>query len=338
MEHIGQVSQQLREQFAALKQKRDILKAPELKQLYAAIRTIDPGMRADYGQAVNALRQELTAMVEQAEVAVHAKTRPPIDVTAPFDSNVVPDKRPRLLPTQSGTIHPLSSELDRVSDIFTRMGFEMTESRQIDNDYNMFEALNFPPDHPARDDYDTFTTEEGLIAPAHTSTMQHRVLRAGEPPVRKVIFGRVFRNEDLDAKHEHTLHQIEGVYVDKGITVGNLLATLQAFLSEYYQQDIVFRTQPSYFPFVEPGLEFSLQCPFCHGTGCKTCGHEGWIELIGCGMIHPHVLREAGLDPKVYTGFAWGFGLDRLIMMKHGIEDIRHFNAGSLHFLRQFTS
>jgi phenylalanyl-tRNA synthetase alpha chain len=200
----------------------------------------------------------------------------------------------------------------------------------------MFGALNFPDGHPARDDYDTFVTEEGLIAPAHTSTMQNRVLKKNEPPIRTVIIGRVFRNEDLDAKHEHTLHQIEGVYVDKNINVGHLLATLQTFLQHYYQTEIKFRIQPAYFPFVEPGFEFAIECPFCGGKGCMTCKHEGWIELLGCGMVHPNVLFEGGIDPAEYSGFAWGMGLDRLVMMKHDIEDIRHFQAGKLQFLRQF--
>jgi phenylalanyl-tRNA synthetase alpha chain len=223
------------------------------------------------------------------------------------------------------------------------MGFNASESRLIDDDYHMFSALNFPEGHPARDDYDTFTTEEGLIAPAHTSTMQNRVLKQYKAklekskPIAVIIPDRVFRNEDLDARHEHTFYQIEGVYVDKGIHAGHLIATLKEFLQEYYKKELEVKTQPFYFPFTEPSFEFALSCPFCDKKGCNICSYTGWIELLGCGMIHPNVLKEAGIDSNVYTGFAWGCGLERLVMMKYDIEDIRHFESANLKFLRQFS-
>ncbi|HSW81028.1 MAG TPA: phenylalanine--tRNA ligase subunit alpha [Candidatus Saccharimonas sp.] len=333
MHDIDATLRALKAQFANLADKRDILKAPELKKLYAGIKDVPAADKPAYGQAVNTVREELQAMVDGFEAAQAAAAVKPLDPTAPFDVN---STRPSLLGPEVGSRHPLSTERQVVADIFARMGFECIDSRQLDDDYHMFKALNFPEGHPARDDYDTFTTQEGFIAPAHTSTMQNRVLKAGEPPIRTVIIGRVFRNEDLDAKHEHTLNQIEGVYVDKNINVGHLLATLQAFLEAYYLTDLKFRVQPSYFPFVEPGFEFAISCPFCHEAGCATCKYEGWIELLGCGMIHPNVLREGGIDPAKYSGFAWGMGLDRLVMMKYGIEDIRHFQAGKLQFLRQF--
>lgn len=336
MKEVTHAAHLLKERFTELTDKRDILKAPELKALYGNLRNVAAEERPVYGQAVNDLREELQALVDGHEAAQATAAVTPIDATAPFDVNVAPHERPSLLGPQDGSMHPLSAERQVVADIFARMGFNCIDSRQIDDDYNMFGALNFPQGHPARDDYDTFVTEEGLIAPAHTSTMQNRVLKHKEPPIRTVIIGRVFRNEDLDPKHEHTLNQIEGVYVDKNINVGHLLATLQAFLEAYYQTDLKFRIQPAYFPFVEPGFEYAISCPFCHEQGCATCKYEGWIELLGCGMIHPNVLREGGIDPSVYTGFAWGLGLDRLVMMKYGIEDIRHFQAGKLQFLRQF--
>ncbi|HEU5187151.1 MAG TPA: phenylalanine--tRNA ligase subunit alpha [Candidatus Saccharimonadales bacterium] len=333
MSSVADTDKLLKQRFQTLDDKRAILRAPELKQLYAGIKNIPAEERRAYGQAINVLKQELETLVEGYEAAQEAAALTPIDVTAPFDINAA---KPALLGAQVGSRHPLSVEREVVADIFARMGYNVMDSRQIDDDYHMFGALNFPEGHPARDDYDTFVTEEGLIAPAHTSTMQNRVLKSNQPPIRTVVIGRVFRNEDLDAKHEHTLNQVEGVFVGKKINVGHLLATLKTFLETYYKTDIEFRTQPSYFPFVEPGFEFSLSCPFCHKAGCATCGHEGWIELIGCGMIHPNVLREGGINPKEYTGFAWGFGLDRLVMMKYGIEDIRHFQSGKLAFLRQF--
>jgi len=239
-------------------------------------------------------------------------------------------------------------ELAVVLDIFYRMGFTAVESPEIDDDFHMFGALNFPEGHPARDDYDTFMTEQTdghgqpFIAPAHTSTMQHRVLQTHKAdlergvPIAAVIPGRVFRNEDLDARHEHTFYQLEGVYVGQGVNAGHLIATLKTFLQAYYQKDLEVKTQPFYFPFTEPSFEFALSCPFCDKKGCHICSQTGWIELLGCGMIHPNVLRAAGIDPEVYTGFAWGGGIERLVMMKYGIEDIRYFESGKLNFLRQF--
>lgn len=333
---IAHIATELKKKFASLPHKRDILKAPEMRQLYEALKSAPAADRPNLGQAINDLKSELEAMIAGHEAAAENAALTPIDVTAPFDSNIVPADRPQLLPAEWGSRHPLSTERQVVADIFARMGYDVLDSRQIDDDYHMFGALNFPEGHPARDDYDTFVTEEGLIAPAHTSTMQNRVLKAGKPPIRAVVIGRVFRNEDVDAKHEHTLNQIEGVYVDKNITAGNLIASLNEFFRAYYKTDITMRIQPAYFPFVEPGFEFAASCPFCDGKGCFTCKHEGWIELGGCGMVHPHVLREGGIDPAEFTGFAWGFGLDRLTMLKHSIDEIRNFQSGKLEFLRQF--
>lgn len=342
---IADVAAELKERFVGLENKADILRAVELKALFDGIRTVAPEERSAYGQEVNQLRQELQAMVDETTSVESAL--PPIDVTAPFDVNV--KEKPALLPSETGSVHPLMAELATVLDIFYRMGFTAVESREIDDDFHMFGALNFPEGHPARDDYDTFMTEQAdsngksFIAPAHTSTMQHRVLvehktqlETGKP-IAAVIPGRVFRNEDLDARHEHTFYQLEGVYVDKGVNAGHLIATLKTFLQEYYGKDLEVKTQPFYFPFTEPSFEFALSCPFCDKQGCSICSQSGWIELLGCGMIHPNVLREAGIDTNVYTGFAWGGGIERLVMMKHGIEDIRHFESARLDFLRQFS-
>lgn len=344
---IADVAETLVARLSELQDKSEILKAVELKALYAEIPTLPAEERGAFGREINQLKQELEQRV--AEAREQAEALPPIDVTAPFDVNTPADKRPRLLPVTNGSKHPLMTELDAVLDIFYRMGFTAVESRQLDDDYHMFEALNFPEGHPARDDYDTFMTVETdqngkqLIAPAHTSTMQNRVLQALKPnleagkPIAAVIPGRVFRNEDLDARHEHTFYQLEGIYVDKGVHAGHLIATLKTFLQEYYQKDIEVKTQPFYFPFTEPSFEFALSCPFCDKQGCSVCSQSGWIELLGCGMIHPNVLKMAGIDPEVYTGFAWGGGIERLVMMKHDIEDIRHFESGKLEFLRQFA-
>ncbi len=338
---ITEVAEALKKRFEELQIKSDILKAIELKALYAEIPSLAAEERAMFGKEINDLKAELEDMVVAHKN--QAEELPSIDVTAPFDTNLSPEKRPALLGPELGSKHPLMTEMELVLDIFYRMGFNAIESRQIDDDFHMFGSLNFPEGHPARDDYDTFMTSEGLIAPAHTSTMQNRVLKKyaanleEDDPIAVIIPGRVFRNEDLDARHEHTFYQLEGVYVGKGIHAGNLIATLKTFLQEYYQKELDVKTQPFYFPFTEPSFEFALSCPFCDKKGCHVCSYSGWIELLGCGMIHPNVLKMAGIDPNTYTGFAWGCGIDRLVMMKYDIEDIRHFESGKLEFLRQFS-
>lgn len=339
---IRKVSELLKNKLDELEDKRAILRAPELSALYDRIKGLPVGrQRAEFGKEVNHLKSELEMLIRESQRPQHRSLRP-VDVTAPFDMNTPADARPDLLPAEYGSRHPLMRELGQVLDIFGRMGFSAIESREIDDDYHMFTSLNFPPGHPARDDYDTFMTDDGLIAPAHTSIMQNRVLKghkknleAGKG-IRFVIPGRVFRNEDLDARHEHTFYQLEGVYADEGINAGHLIATLKTFLEEYFGQDLEVKTQPFYFPFTEPSFELTVSCPFCQKKGCNVCSYVGWIELLGCGMIHPHVLKKGGIDPSKYTGFAWGMGIDRLVMMKYGIEDVRHFESANLKFLRQF--
>ena len=342
-EKISEVRRKLLKQYDALEVKTDILKSPELKSLFALIPKADPNERAVVGQKINALQQELKQKI--ATETFEQDALPPIDVTAPMDINA---PLPLALPSSQGSIHPISKEIAYMSDILQRMGFRVYESREIDDQYHMFETLNFPKGHPARDDYDTFMTVEKdsdgepLIAPAHTSTMQNRIMKElrgnldkGEP-IAATSIDRTFRNEDLDARHEHTFYQCEGIYVAKGVHVGMLVATLKAFLEDYFEREIEARINPFYFPFTEPSFEFSLGCPFCDKKGCSVCSQSGWIELLGCGMIHPNVLKAADIDPNVYTGFAWGVGVERLIMMKHNIEDIRHFQSAKLDFLRQF--
>lgn len=329
----------LKKRLGELKDKADILKAVELKALYAEIPKLDPKDRAGFGAEINKLKKELEALVAGAQDS-GLSALDSIDVTAPFDVNT--KQKPHLLPAESGSQHPLMTELKSILDIYYRMGFNALESREIDDDYHMFTSLNFPEDHPARDEYDTFMTTEGLIAPAHTSVMQTRILKdnkaqldAGKP-IAYVVPGRVFRNEDVDARHEHTFYQLEGIYVGQGITVGNLIAVLQTFFEEYYGKKMEVKTQPFYFPFTEPSFEFAIACPFCDKAGCHVCG-EGWLEMLGCGMIHPNVLKMAGVDPVKYSGFAWGGGIDRLVMIKYGIDDVRYFESAKLEFLRQFS-
>jgi len=336
MQSIDNARQILLAQVADSQTPREVLKAKELKDLYSKIASIDPAERAAFGKNVNGLKNDLEAAIAAREAALQDATVVAIDVTAPWDIN---SSQPDLLPTEYGTRHPLTKELDVVIDIFTRMGFEAIESRQIDDDFHMFGALNFPENHPARDGYDTFRTEEDFIPPAHTSTMQHRVLKDGKAKleaggqIAAVSYGRVFRNEDVDATHEHTFYQCEGVFVSKSATLGDMIGTLRAFFEAYYGQALKVKTQPAYFPFVEPGMEFAIEKPASLG------GKPGeWLEMLGCGMIHPNVLKVVGIDSEKYQGFAWGGGVDRLVMLKYGIEDLRHFESGKLAFLRKFKS
>lgn len=334
-QNIDAVRTDLLEQVAKSDTPREVLRSSALKDLYSAIGSLAPEERGPYGQAVNQLKQAVEAAIEAREDKLENSTIESLDVTAPWDVN---STKPALLPTEDGTQHPLTKEMDVVVDIFTRMGFAAVESRQIDDDFHMFGSLNFPENHPARDGYDTFRTEEGFIPPAHTSTMQHRILKEGKEAleaggqIAAISYGRVFRNEDVDATHEHTFYQVEGVFVSDSATLGDMLGTLRSFFEVYYGQELRIKTQPAYFPFVEPGLEFMIEKP------ASLNGKPGeWLEMLGCGMIHPNVLKEAGIDPAKYRGFAWGGGVERLVMLKYGIEDLRYFESARLQFLRKFA-
>ena len=301
------------------------------------------------GKALNELRSFLKQKTREAQAKQKAAGfQGYLDVTAPWGLNQ--NKKPNLIAAEEGSIHPTCKALDAFLKIFSSMGFTAIEGRQLDNDFYMFDSLNFPKEHPVRDDFDTFFLTEKdanglpLLAPAHVSAMQNRALRAGLADLQAgraiatVLPGRVFRNEDVDARHDHMFYQIEGVYVDRQVSVSNLIATLQAAFSAYYQTDIELKIQPAYFSFTEPSFEFAASCVFCsqNAQDCRVCGGAGWIELLGCGMIHPNVLSQGGVDPKRFTGFAWGMGVNRLVMLKDAIEDIRHLTSGKLEFLKQF--
>jgi phenylalanyl-tRNA synthetase alpha chain len=340
MKEIEQARKVLRKKFETLDEKQTILRAVELKALFDGIKEVEPEKRGEYGKAVNELKEEVKSWVDAEQSKNEEKNLEAIDITAPFGVNTPRDKHPALLCSEQGTIHPLTTEINTICDIYQRMGFVVEESREIDDDFHMFESLNFPEGHPARDDYDTFMTDEGFIAPAHTSTMQNRILKKykenlenGEP-IAAVVPDRVFRNEDLDATHEHTFYQIEGVYVGKGINVGNLIATLSAFMNEYFGQELKTKLQPFYFPFTEPSFEFAIERP--EVLRKDDSEDQKWLEVLGCGMIHPNVLKAADINPEIYTGFAWGNGIERMVMLKNQIEDVRHFESANLKFLRQF--
>lgn len=291
--------------------------------------------KAEYGKKVNELKNLLTETISNLKNNTTVEVSERIDPTAPFDTNTRREKRPQI-PDLKGSSHILFKERNKILEILQRMGFDVMESRQLDDDYHMFESLNFPKGHPAREMYDTFWTDDNFVLPAHTSTMQNRVLRFFEPPIRVVLPGRCFRHEATDASHEHTFYQLEGVYVDRNASLGNMIAIIKEFLEEYFETKIDVRMQPAYFPFTEPDLEFVMSCPFCGKTGCSVCGYSGWIELMGCGMIHPEVLKAGNINPEEYSGFAWGVGIDRLVIMKNNISDIRDLRSGDINFLQKF--
>lgn len=309
----------------------------ELKDLnaeYAKIKDVAPEKRSEFGKELNAKKMALIDKIMKAENARTDAEVEAIDITAPCAPN---EDLPEFYSVLDGSKHPLMTELDRVREIYQLMGFDVVESRQLDDEYHMFDSLNFAKEHPARDGYDTFRTEEGFIPPAHTSTMQNRVLKQFKHKLDEgkniavVVPGRVYRNEDVDATHEHTFYQCEGVYVSRDCTMGQMLGILREFFEKYYEQKLNIRTQPGYFPFTEPSLEFMIEKPKSLG------GKKGdFLEMLGCGMIHPNVLKMAGIDPEVYKGFAWGGGIDRLVMLKYGLTDVRNFESGKLEFLKEF--
>ena len=304
----------------------------ELKNLnaeYVKIKTLPPEERGTFGREMNAKKQKILNAIAKAEENAESENISPIDISAPCAPNE-PIFRPAL-----GSRHPLMTELDRVISIYSDMGFNVMESNQLDDEFHMFDSLNFPKEHPARDGYDTFRTSENFIPPAHTSTMQHRALKKYKKDLENggqiavVIPGRVFRNEDADATHEHTFYQCEGVFVSKDATMGQMFGVLKQFFENYYGQKLNIKTQPGYFPFTEPSAELLIERP-------SSLGGEGWLEMLGCGMIHPNVLKMAGIDPDKYHGFAWGGGIDRLVMLKYQLGDIRYFESGKLDFLEEF--
>lgn len=248
----------------------------------------------------------------------------PFDITAP-------GKKVRL-----GTVHPLTQLRELVRDTFTQLGFEEVYAPHLETDDYNFGLLNIPPDHPARDLWDTLYLEDGRALRTHTSNLQVREMRKGKPPIRVMSFDRCFRYENVDSHHSHTFSQFDLLYVDKGVSMTHLRFLSDFFLKRVFGEKTRTRFRPKYYPFVEPGVGIDALCPFCEGKGCKVCGREGWFEIAGAGIVHPQVLRNGRIDPKEYSGLAWGFGPDRMLMIKLGIDDIRYLREGDLRFLKQF--
>lgn len=307
----------------------------QLRDLILKLKDLSDQQKREFGQTINDTRKEIEALIGQKKSQISnlkSGADQAIDVSLPAEKISV------------GHLHPSTQLKNEVVDIFTSMGFEILEGPEVDNEYYNFETLNIPADHPARDMWDTFylvnnkktITNNKLLLRTHTSNMQVRVMEKRKPPLKICVIGKCFRHEATDAKHEHTLYQIEGFVIDEKISLANLIYTLKTFLAALYKKEIKVRIKPSYFPFVEPGLDIEMGCLNCNGQGCVVCKGSGWIEILGAGMIHPKVLEYAGYPRGKYTGFAFGVGLDRLVMMKYKIDDIRRLHAGDLRFIRQF--
>ncbi len=299
--------------------------------LLAAIPTLSPDDRRVVGKGANLLKRDIQAGIDQKKGELEAAEIAAQRAGGDFDATLPG------APQTRGSLHPLTLVRREVEAIFVSMGYSVLDGPEVELDYYNFQALNIPADHPAREMQDTFycDTQGNLVMRTQTSPVQIRAMERLKPPFRVIAPGRVFRNEEPDATHEHTFHQVEGLVVGEDITVGHLSGVLKGFLRQLFQKDIEVRLRPGYFPFVEPGFELDVRCPFCE-EGCRVCKKTRWIEFCGCGMVHPRVLAAGGIDSEAWTGFAFGFGLDRLVMLRYGIDDLRHFMAGDLRFLEQF--
>ena len=284
------------------------------------------------GQLINELKANIEAGISDAQTAIK---KAEIDAKIRSAKKYNPSLRKK---RELGSYHPITLASREVEDIFVSMGFTIEDYAEIVDDYECFEALNIPKHHPARDMQDTYYLENGQLLKTQTSAAQNAIMKKYGAPLRAIFPGRCFRNESTDSCHENTFFQMEGMMIDKNISISNLIYFMKTMLSEVFKRDIKVRLRPGFFPFVEPGFELDINCLICGGEGCPSCKNSGWLELCPCGMIHPNVLREGGIDPEEYTGFAFGLGLTRLAMMKYGVKDIRDFNSGNLKALSQFKS
>ncbi len=301
-----------------------------ISSLMSQLPTLPEGDRREVGRLLNEGKSEITSLIagkasqiEQTEAEARLRSES-IDIT-------LPGRKPL-----QGRKHVISQTLDEIIGILAYHGFRVEYGPELETDYYNFVALNFPDDHPARDMHDTFYVTDELLLRTHTSPTQIHVMEKYKPPVRVCMPGKCFRNEAINARSYIQFHQIEGLYVDEGVSFGDLKSTLYAFLTSYFGREVKLRFRPSYFPFTEPSAEVDVSCFLCSGKGCSVCKHSGWLELLGAGMVHPNVFRAVGYDAEKYTGFAWGLGIERLIMQKYGIDDIRLFFENDLRFLEQF--
>ncbi len=306
----------------------------KLTELLKGLGSLSPEERRMRGQELNVLKTELEAVQQEVERKIRSEGS-----RARLATETIDITEPKIPSEPNGSLHPLTTLRYDLEDFFSRLGFRVVQSPELESDYFNFTALNVPPNHPARDMQDTFYIKDhpDWVMRTQTTSYQVRMLREYGAPLKMVTIGRVFRNEATDVRHEHTFYQFEGLMVGKGISFANLKATLLAMATHLYGEKTEVRLRPKFYPFVEPGVNGEVTCFLCSGKGCRLCKETGWLEVFGAGMVHPHVLQEAGLDPKEYTGFAFGCGFNRLVMLKYGIEDVRHFQSGDLRFVSQFS-
>ncbi len=306
-------------------------KKGELTALLKSLGSLAPDERPAAGAAINATKEALSGAIDDKKRAIENEqladelSADTVDITLPG--------RPRGV----GSLHPVTQTLRRIEEILTVAGYEVVAGPEIEDDYHNFEALNIPAHHPARAMHDTLYLDNGLLLRTHTSPVQVRTMENREPPIRIICPGRVYRKDDVDATHSPMFHQVEGLVIDEGVSFADLKGTVVDFVRRFFEKDLGVRFRPSYFPFTEPSAEVDAQCVHCSGKGCRVCSGTGWLEVMGCGMVHPNVLAMSGIDPERYTGFAWGFGADRLATLYFGIDDMRNLFENELRFLGQFA-
>ena len=308
-------------------------KKGEITKLFEEFRTVAPELKKEFGQKLNVLKKEATAKIEELKAqaaASGAASSDSFDATMPGD------------PIPLGARHPVSIARQQIVNIFRKFGYDVAEGPEIEDDYHVFEALNFPPNHPARDMQDTFFVSTGhpnpLLLRTHTSSVQVRTMERSKLPIRVICPGRVFRNEAISARAHCIFHQVEGLYIDENVTFADLKQAILLFAREMFGPDTQIRMRPSYFPFTEPSAEVDVSCNICHGKGCNICKGTGWLEILGCGMVDPNVLEASGIDSKKYSGFAFGMGIERIAMLKWQVNDLRHYFENDMRFLREFSS
>ena len=298
-------------------------KKSEIQELLSNLKDMSVDDKRKYGSLINNTKKEMEELINNRLNELDNSVSISFDDTTDYKIN-------------KGSLHPVTIVAKEVTDILKRMGFTIVSGPEMETEYYNFEALNIPKDHPARDMQDTYYLDNGMLLRTQTSDNQIHAMEKYGAPLRICAPGRTFRNEDLDANHENTFFQIEGMVIDEDVSIGNLMYVMESVLSEVFKSDVKVRLRPGFFPFTEPSYEMDISCVICGGKGCPTCKNAGWIELIGCGMVHPNVLKAGGIDPNKYTGFAFGIGLTRLAMMKYKISDIRVLNSGDIRYLENF--
>jgi len=308
-------------------------KKGEVTALFEEFRTVDKEMKKEFGKTLNDLKQTAIAKIEELKESldqIQAAEAPKEDLSMPGDQ------------LELGSRHPVSIVRQEIVAIFRKFGYDVAEGPEIEDDYHVFEALNFPPNHPARDMQDTFFVSAGhpnpLLLRTHTSSVQVRSMESMKLPIRVICPGRVFRNEAISARAHCIFHQVEGLYVDENVTFADLKQAILLFAREMFGPETQIRMRPSYFPFTEPSAEVDVSCNICHGKGCNICKGTGWLEILGCGMVDPNVLKASGIDPEKYSGFAFGMGIERIAMLKWQVNDLRHYFENDLRFLHEFDS